>query len=75
MKKMVQIDVEAFATPDGKPTCALVWGRECCPFVRSAGVCGTRTRCGVNEDELFRDEDGEGYLRPSPGCIVWGSKS
>ena len=70
MKRMVRIDFEAFVSPDGKPTCAAAWGKGYCAFLRTK-CFGSKEVCGVSDNELFRDEDGNGFIRPAPGCIIW----
>lgn len=69
------VEVEAFLTPGGKPTCRT---REGTCFLLGATHFGTRSVCllaHASEDArnpgiLYRYED-DGFLKPHSMCFVW----
>ena len=69
MKKTIEIEV--FVSPDGKPTCCLnVLEKKFCRFMMTTRF-GTQEICNVTNKELFRDDTGEGWVRPCDGCFIW----
>lgn len=64
------IEIKAYRSPDGKPTCVSDFNlNEICDYI-SYGNYGTKFCCMFSTANLERE--GElGYLRPHAYCPVW----
>lgn len=69
MQKSIQ--VEAFVTPDGQPTCALDQrcGKVC--MFKGSRKFGLTEICVINGQDLSRGPNDEGYLIPDVACPIW----
>lgn len=69
MTEYRKIEVLAYRSSDGRPTCCLEWGVHQCRMLTTRKF-GCIDVCGITGADIDR-EDGNGYLRPVPGCLVW----
>lgn len=70
MKESIAILVERHRDPDGQPTCCREWGKQQCRFM-GARKFGLIDVCMLTGDDLNRDRNGRGWIRPAFGCPVW----
>ncbi len=54
-RERIEIAFDRFTCPEGKPTCAVIWGIENCKFLRVGGMCGRYEICGITGEQLNRD--------------------
>jgi hypothetical protein len=64
------ITVKVYRCANGKPTCSAKAGEADCMFLHALRF-GTQFYCAATGNDLERDEDGNGYIRPDAHCIVW----
>ena len=71
MKCEKTLEVEAYKTDDGRPTCCYWHPDQSCQFLGSRRF-GTVNVCGACFEDLNRYDDM--FLKPCEGCPVWTSK-
>ena len=70
----VHLKVDAYFTPDGRPTCMLnMQKNQVCPYLRMSRM-GTRFHCIFDEDNgrvfNYNDDDPREYLMPCSRCCI-----
>lgn len=70
MTEFATIKIERHRDPEGHPTCCREWGRVQCRFI-GVRKFGTVDVCQLTGDDLTRDRNGMGWIRPAFGCPVW----
>ena len=65
----VDLKFLVYRCPNGKPTCSPVIGQNC-EFLRFTKF-GNSQMCVFCDEDLERDADGFGYIRPVAKCPFW----
>jgi hypothetical protein len=66
MNEYATIKIERFRDPDGHSTCAIKTER--CEFLMNNGKYAV---CFFGNQDLYRNNNGTGFLQPQYQCPVW----